>query len=376
MQMHGVRDPNHQLLAVGYEPIDGVLRVQWRKGEGEHRGVPEDLYLKLRRVPFAYRQYQATIKGKFPYTKIESPVQKPEKVSDGKTSNVQNAAGRVRNGSDVGGLFAERTNSRGLHHERQDVFRGTSGHDGGSTGVLQDSRCDAQSAGGRVMECFYPPDVTFQEEGHAYFLKGQRIPFSLTQILELSGISRQPSSATEIAARPAAAKRGTKIHEATLLMDQDDFDLESLKPWPEYYNRCVGWQQFREDFHFQPDLTMCEVPIAVKVNGCLYGMKLDAYGTTGDGEKVALAVVEKKCTAQEEDSHAIQTAGQALAFKSHGESLQMPLKRYVVYLFDKLNAANRYYRVVEHEDRNDEKIFCGAGLANVYWRLNHGLLKG
>ena len=227
------------------------------------------------------------------------------------------------------------------------------------------------------MEVYYgeKDGVTFTEEGHAYYLKGQRVPFSLTQILELSGISRQPSSPTEIAARPAAAKRGTKIHEATLLMDQDDFDLETLKPWPEYYNRCVGWQQFREDFHFMPDLTMCEVPIAVKVNGMLYAMKLDAYGVIGEGENIAHAVIEKKCTANEEDSHAIQTAGQAIAFKQHAESLQVPLRRYVVYLFDKPNQANRYYRAVEHTDRNDEKVFVGAGLTNVYWRLNKGILK-
>ena len=67
--MYGVNDPNHQLIAVGWD--DGVLVCQWAKGKGQHTGVPEDLYLKLRRVLFAYRQYIATIKGKFPYTKME-----------------------------------------------------------------------------------------------------------------------------------------------------------------------------------------------------------------------------------------------------------------------------------------------------------------
>jgi hypothetical protein len=69
--MYGVNDPNHQLLAVGYDPVDCVLVCQWAKGKGKHTGVPEDLYLKLRRVPFAYRQYISTIKGKYPYTKVE-----------------------------------------------------------------------------------------------------------------------------------------------------------------------------------------------------------------------------------------------------------------------------------------------------------------
>ncbi len=69
IKLYGVTDPNHQLIAVGWD--DGVLVCQWAKGKGKHTGVPEDIYLKLRRVPFAYRQYKATIKGKFPYTKLE-----------------------------------------------------------------------------------------------------------------------------------------------------------------------------------------------------------------------------------------------------------------------------------------------------------------
>lgn len=225
------------------------------------------------------------------------------------------------------------------------------------------------------MEVYFPPDVTFTEEGHSYFLKGQRVPFSLTEILDLSGICRQPANEFEVRAREHACKRGTKVSEYTLWADQGELDLDDLKPYPEYYNRVLGWQQFRQDFNFQPDLTMCEVPIAVRCNGMLYAMKLDAYGVIGEGEQISYAVVEKKCTADEEDSHSIQTAGQAIAFKSQAESLQMPLKRYIVYLFDKLNAANRYYRAVECTDRNDEKIFCGAALANVYWRSQHGLLK-
>ena len=68
IKLYGVTDPNKQLIAVGWD--DGILVCQWAKGKGQHTGVPEDLYLKLRRVPFAYRQYIATIKGKFPYEKL------------------------------------------------------------------------------------------------------------------------------------------------------------------------------------------------------------------------------------------------------------------------------------------------------------------
>ena len=69
IKLYGVNDPNRQLIAVGWS--DGVLVCQWVKGKGQHAGVPEDLYLELRRVPFAYKTYQNKIKGKFPYTKME-----------------------------------------------------------------------------------------------------------------------------------------------------------------------------------------------------------------------------------------------------------------------------------------------------------------
>ena len=78
MKMHSVNDKNLQLLGVGYEPVDGILRCRWRKGYGEHRGVPEDVFLKLIRVPFAYNYYTKVVKNKYPYTRIEDP---PEEVN-------------------------------------------------------------------------------------------------------------------------------------------------------------------------------------------------------------------------------------------------------------------------------------------------------
>lgn len=355
------------IRSAGYDAVTGTLRVAFGKsGEYDYAAVPEEKFVSLCRVPFPDRYYTQAIKGKFDCVKVVDP---PEELNAGNDDRKAAAEDRGEHG-------------RAGEHRSADVYpRSTTrdarsvllaGRDSGTTGATQRDGNES----GRLMEVFYPQDgVTFTEADHSYYLKGVRVPFSLTQILELSGISRKPSSAQEIAARPAAAKRGTKVHEATFLMDQDDFDVDSLKPWPEYYNRCIGWQQFREDFKFFPDLTMCEAPIAVRVNGCLYAMKLDRYGAIGEGDNTAMAVVEIKTTAQEEDSHAIQTAGQAIAFKSHAESLKMPLKRYCVYLFDKLNAANCYYSAVEHTDRNDEKIFVGAALANVYYRSQHGLLE-
>ena len=328
MEMRTLRGKN--IVAAGYDPVAGILAVRFGKsGEYHYAGVPEEKFVKLCRSLYPDRQYTLTIKGQYPVIdKPEKAVKPPEPPPQQLNLEPPRKAANV------------------------EIY-------GPSDGVE-----------------FVEQDPQTGQPCHYYTLNGQRIPFSLTQVLELSGISRQPTSATEIAARPAAAKRGTKVHEYTLWLDQGELDLDDLKTYPEYYNRVIGWQQFREDFHFEPDLTHCEVPMAVKCNGMLYGFKADAYGVIGEGDKLSLAVVEKKCTADTEDSHAIQTAGQALAFKSHAESVQMQLRRYVVYLFDKANGANRFYRAVECTDRNDEKIFVGAGLTNVYWRSQHGLLNG
>lgn len=69
IKLHGVTDPNHQIIAVGWD--DGTLVVQFKTAKWSYANVPEDLFLKLRRVPFAYRQFNSTIKGKFTATKME-----------------------------------------------------------------------------------------------------------------------------------------------------------------------------------------------------------------------------------------------------------------------------------------------------------------
>lgn len=234
------------------------------------------------------------------------------------------------------------------------------------------------------MDIYFPADgMQFHSEdakgnpAHYYSLNGVRIPFSLTQIIELAGLSRQPGSAQESEAWVEKAKLGTKVHEYTLWADQGELELDDLKNYPAYYNRVLGWKQFREDFKFEPDMLRCEVPVGVRVNGMLYGMMVDAFGHMGEvnAPDQCLAVVEKKTTCNIESSVALQTAGQALAFKGVSETSGLPLKRYVVQLLAEPNGSGRCYKAQEFTDRNDEKLFVGAGLMNCYYRLNTGLLK-
>jgi hypothetical protein len=67
--MYGVNDPNHQLIAVGWD--DGILVCQFKTAKWSYAGVPEAEFVKLRRVPYAYRIFTTNIKGKYPATKME-----------------------------------------------------------------------------------------------------------------------------------------------------------------------------------------------------------------------------------------------------------------------------------------------------------------
>ena len=69
IELAAVTDPNKQLLAVGWD--DGVLVCQFKTAKWSYAGVPEAEFVKLRRVPYAYRIFTTNIKGKYPATKME-----------------------------------------------------------------------------------------------------------------------------------------------------------------------------------------------------------------------------------------------------------------------------------------------------------------
>ena len=227
------------------------------------------------------------------------------------------------------------------------------------------------------MEFFRAEDgLTFTEEGHKYHLQGKPL-ISLTQILDAAGISYYPPEAQ--AAMEAKAPFGTKVHEYTMLHDQDDLEPEDwvkLLNHPKYGPRLKGWVQFCEDFHFTPDPNWIEVPCAVRVNGMTFAMTIDRFGFLGTPEdavagKAIPAVVEIKTCCDREPSHQIQTAGQAIPFRGDGS---VPLKRFAVYLLDKPNGGGKFYFAQEHTDRTDEKVFLCA-LTLTQFRINNKLLK-
>ena len=69
IKLYGVNDPNHQLIAVGWD--DGVLVCQFKTAKWSYVGVPEAEVIKLKNSPFAYHIFARNIKHKYRGTKLE-----------------------------------------------------------------------------------------------------------------------------------------------------------------------------------------------------------------------------------------------------------------------------------------------------------------
>jgi hypothetical protein len=207
-------------------------------------------------------------------------------------------------------------------------------------------------------------DPITDEPCHRYRLRGERL-ISLTQILDAAGLINFDGVPVETL--KAKAQFGSVVHDLCLWADQGELDLEDLKPFPKHQPRVLGWLDFVKDFDFQPDLLWCERPIAVRVNGCIYAMKLDRFGMTNQGH----AVVEIKTACDLAPAYNIQTAGQAIPFKNE---LRPTVKRFIVQLLEKANAAGKFYFAKECTDRTDEKVFLSA-LTTLQWRINNRLYK-
>jgi hypothetical protein len=249
------RVKGRNLIAVEYEPIDGILVCRFSKsGEYRYKGVPENVYLTLLRVPYADRYFTLKVKGQY-------PVIKPEKKE-------------------------------------------------AELPLLDQPKKES------TMEIFLAKDgLTFKSEGHKYTLNGQRL-MSLTQILDAAGLVDYSMVQPDVLANKA--QFGTRVHEYCLWADQAELDMDDLKPYSNYFNRVSGWLQFLEDFDFIPNMAWCEVPAAVKVNGMTFAMTVDRFGIMGSGVSGIPAIVEIKTCADREPSHQIQTAAQAIAFKGDG----------------------------------------------------------
>lgn len=80
------------------------------------------------------------------------------------------------------------------------------------------------------------PAATFDAATHEYTIRGRIVP-SVTQVLDRAGLV-DASWYT-----PAAAQRGTYVHEVCALFDRDELDWESIDESLKGY--VTGWAKFR-----------------------------------------------------------------------------------------------------------------------------------
>lgn len=197
--------------------------------------------------------------------------------------------------------------------------------------------------------------LTETDDEHSYKLDGKPIP-GCSYILGRAGLSNY-DQVPDDGRMQAKAKYGHAIHEYCHWFDEDDLDLDALKPHDQYYFPVYGWSQFREIYQFTPKVI--ETPIAIKVNGMKFGVTPDrfGYGAVGSDGDQAIATVEIKTTAAIEYSAKIQTAAQALAVKTPENPIPV---RLIVQLLDTPNQAGHFFNVVECKDPIHEKVWLAA----------------
>ena len=145
---------------------------------------------------------------------------------------------------------------------------------------------------------------TFDEESHVYRLNGVILP-SITQAIAAAGLV-DTEWMTEL-----GRWRGTQVHTATQMDDEDELDEDSLDDVygfapGEMVSYLEGWRQFRKDYEFVP--TLIEEPLYHKAH--LYAGRIDRAGTMMYNRRKTKAISEIK-TGASVGATAEQTAGQA-----------------------------------------------------------------
>jgi hypothetical protein len=202
-------------------------------------------------------------------------------------------------------------------------------------------------------------------DSHVYTIDGKRIP-GCTTIIANAGYCDYSMVPEQVMKHKSAF--GTLLHDYCLWWDQKDLELEEMKKWPAYYSRILGWTQFVEDFELE--FSLMEQPLAIKVNGMVFGVKPDRLGIGKFGDQRKICTIEIKSTHSIERAAELQTAGQALALKDED-----PLPaRVICQLLETPNQAGKNYNYKRCADNLDERIFLSC-LAIETDKRNHGILK-
>lgn len=168
-----------------------------------------------------------------------------------------------------------------------------------------------------------------------YVVDGQRV-LSVTEALSLSGWVRWDGVPWEVL--DAAARRGTWVHEATVLMDEDDLDWDTVpEEWSGYLD---AYRLFRMEADFV--ISHREAPLVHPVYR--FAGTTDIAGTLNGQD----AVIDIK-TGDSRLFWPLQLSGYSLLLGGNGR------KRFSLRL-----RANGDYRLDSHDDPKDGRLFLAA----------------
>ena len=182
-----------------------------------------------------------------------------------------------------------------------------------------------------------------------YIIDGVRYP-SVTEILKMGGWIDFARVDPTILSR--AADRGTYVHEASELIDDDDLDWDSVpKPW-------VGYCRAYEAFRSKTNLVIEGSEENVTNRDHRYCGQLDRRGRL-DGKP---AIIDIKTSYRPSDVWGIQIAGYAACFDGDYDRLALWLRR------------DGTFRLIRYDDPADTDLFLST-VKVVHGLIDKGLLR-
>lgn len=182
--------------------------------------------------------------------------------------------------------------------------------------------------------------MTFDQEKHEYRKDGLVVP-NVTLILALSGLVDATWYTEE------GRRRGQAVHVATQFIDEGDIDWSSIHPTVAPF--VEAYQRFKAESGFKPR----QVEQRVFNEVYLYAGTVDREGDLHGAD----VIVDIK-TGDPAPWSALQTAAYAACYDT-------PHQRFALWLRN-----DGTYRLEQHSDRNDIRVFLAA-LALANWKRAH-----
>ena len=196
------------------------------------------------------------------------------------------------------------------------------------------------------------PAVTFDRATHSYSLGGNRIPLSVTQVLDLCGVN-ELSSAIPYGRLKKAQDLGTKIHDLCTELDEGSFDPEKIDEAHAGY--VLAYHRFIKDH--SPEWELIEEPYAsaeLKLAGTP-----DRVGTLNYQGKLRYAIVDLKTPVDDKKAWGLQLTGYAMLTEREDHLL----------LAAHLHRDGTY-TVRDYEYQRNDFLAC---CAVAQWRLRNGV---